>query len=75
MPELRDKLNQQIRSYMRKHKGGPWDSVIKQEDLRLDIAHTNSVHSLVTLTRQLLRERKDWEAKFNQGLLHNLLGG
>jgi hypothetical protein len=73
--ELRDSLHQQVRAYMRKHQGGPWDSVRKQEDLRLDITHTNSVHSLVILTRQLLKERKDWEARLNKGLLHNLLGG
>jgi hypothetical protein len=73
--ELRDNLHQQIRSYMRKHKGGPWDSVRKQEDLRLDITHTNTVHNLVVLARQLLKERKDWEGRMNKGLLHNLLGG
>ncbi len=73
--ELRNNLHKQIRTYMRKHKGGPWDSVMKQEDLRLDITHTSSVHALVTLTRQLLKERKDWEGKLNKGLLHNLLGG
>ncbi len=73
--ELRDNLNRQIRTYMRKHKGGPWDSVGKQEDLRLDITHTKTVHNLVVLARQLLKECKDWKSQTNKSLLHNLLGG
>jgi hypothetical protein len=73
--ELRDNLREHIRIYIRKHQGGPWNSPKLQEDVRLDIANTNSVHSVVVLTRHLLQERKQWEDKFKKGLFHNLLGG
>ncbi len=73
--ELRNNLHEQIRKFMRKNKGGPWDSPKLQEDLRLDIVNTRSVASLVSLTRSLLRERKDWEEKYKKGRFSGLLGG
>lgn len=73
--ELRNNLHTQIRTYMRKRKGGPWDSPKIQEEVRLDIEHTNSVHALVSLTRRLLTERKAWEKTADKGILGNLLAG
>ncbi len=73
--ELRNNLHTQIRGYLRKHRGGPWTTPSLQEDLRLDIANTNSVHAVVTLTRHLLKERHQWESKAKKGLFSNLLGG
>jgi hypothetical protein len=75
MAELRNNLHRQIRAYMRQNNGGPWTSPKQQEDVRLDIANTNSIHGVVTLTRHLLQERKNWEGNFKKGLLSSLLGG
>jgi hypothetical protein len=58
--ELRNNLHTQIRKFMRKHKGGPWPSPKEQEELRLDIVHTPSITSLLSLTRQILKERQRW---------------
>jgi len=73
--ELRNNLHAQIRAFMRKHKGGPWDSPKLQEDVRMDIAGTRSVSSLITLTRALLREREEWEQNSKKGTLSNILRG
>jgi hypothetical protein len=73
--ELRNNLHQQVRTYMRKHRGGPWDRPQSQEDVRLDIECTNSVHAVVSLTRHLLRERQQWESQFKRGVLGSLFGG
>jgi hypothetical protein len=73
--ELRNSLHQQIRRYIRKHKGGPWPSPKSQDDLRVDIVATRTVHGLLTLTRQILRERTKWESVQKKGVLGNLLGG
>jgi hypothetical protein len=43
--------------------------------LRVDIVATRSVHGLLTLTRQVLRERTKWESMQKRGVLGNLLGG
>lgn len=73
--ELRNNLHQQLRTYIRKHKGGPWASHKAQEDLRLDIVATRTVHSLLMLARQVLREREQWEANKPPGGVRSLLGG
>lgn len=73
--EIRNNLHQQVRAYLRKYKGGPWPSPKLQEELRVDIASTNSVHAVVTLTRFLLKERRNWETKMKKGKLGNLFGG
>ena len=73
--ELRNNLHQQVRHYIRKYKGGPWPSPRAQDDLRLDIVATRSVHGLLTLTRQILRERTKWESGQKTGVLGSLLGG
>lgn len=73
--ELRNNLHDQVRKFMRKNKGGPWNTPMVQEELRLDIVSTRSVITLLTLTRQILREREKWEAENKKGLLHSLVGG
>ncbi len=72
--ELRNNLHQQIRRFMRKHKGGPWASPKEQEDLRLEIARTPTVRSLLFLTRQILRERREWLDKNSNSITGWLFG-
>ena len=59
--ELRNNLHSQVRKIIRDLKGGPWKSVKQQEDIRLDIANTRSINSVLSLTRQLFQERDNWE--------------
>lgn len=73
--ELRNNLHQQVRSYIRKHKGGPWPKPKDQDGLRLDIVATRSVRSVLMLARQILRERVKWEQERQGGVVRNLLGG
>jgi hypothetical protein len=72
--ELRNNLHEQVRKFMRKHKGGPWASPKDQEDLRLEIARTPTVRSMLLLTRQLLRERQQWLNKSKRSLTGRLFG-
>jgi hypothetical protein len=72
--DLHNHLDQQLELYMRKHRGGPWSSTQSQEKLRVEIASTTSVHAVVYLTRRLLEERREWEARMKRGRLRNLLG-
>jgi hypothetical protein len=72
--ELRNNLHQQVRRFMRKHKGGPWASPKDQEELRLEIARTPTVRSTLHLTRQLLRERRQWLNKSKKSLTGRLFG-
>ena len=71
----RNNLHQQVRSYIRTHKGGPWPKPKDQEVLRLDIIATRPVNSVPMLARQILRERSKWESERNGGVMRNLLGG
>jgi hypothetical protein len=70
--ELRNNLYEQIHKFMRKYKGGPWDSPMQQEEIRLDINATPSVRSLVMLTGQLLREQNQWMAQNKGGFTARL---
>jgi hypothetical protein len=72
--ELRNNLHQQVRRFMRKHKGGPWASPKDQEELRLEIARTPTVRSTLFLTRQLLRERQQWLNKSKRSITGRLFG-
>ncbi len=72
--ELRNNLHAQIRKFMRKHKGGPWPSPKEQEELRLDIVHTPSINSLLSLTRKILRERKEWLDRSRRGITGRIFG-
>lgn len=72
--ELRNNLYEQIRKFMRKHKGGPWTSPTEQNDIRLEITNTPNIRMLVSLTRQLLREQNGWLDKNKTGLASRLFG-
>jgi hypothetical protein len=73
--ELRNNLHQQIRQYIRRHKGGPWSSPKAQEELRLDVVATHHIHGVLTLARQVLQERQKWESSQKKGVMQSLLGG
>jgi len=73
--ELRNNLHRQVKAIIRELKGGPWGSVKQQEGLRLDIAATNSIKSVLALTRQLLAERDKWEQENQSGFLGGLMRG
>lgn len=72
--DLRNILHQQIRAFIRKHEGGPWGTVKLQNELRLDIAATKSLQSLVNLTRELISERDSW-LQSNPSIADRLFGG
>lgn len=72
--ELRNNLHTQIRKFMRKHKGGPWATPKEQEELRLDIVHTPSIISLLSLTRKILRERREWLDRSRRGITGRIFG-
>lgn len=58
--ELRKNLHEHLRRFMRKHNGGPWPTPKEQEDLRIEIEEIPTVRSLLFLTREILRQRKEW---------------
>ncbi len=72
--ELRNNLHTQIRKFMRKHKGGPWATPKEQEELRLDIVHTPSISTLLSLTRKILRERREWLDRSRRGITGRIFG-
>jgi hypothetical protein len=72
---LRNALHQQMRKFIRKHNGGPWASSAMQEEMRMDIARTRSLQSLVTLARELLAEREEWLDKSKGSITGRLFGG
>jgi hypothetical protein len=72
---LRSVLHTQVSKFIRKHQGGPWKTVTQQTDLRMEIAHTKSLRSLVFLSRELLQEREEWMQKSKSSLVGRLFGG
>jgi hypothetical protein len=72
---LRNSLHAQIRKFIRKHNGGPWATATIQTEVRMDIARTKTVRSLVSLSRQLLEEREGWLAKNKGSLTGRFFGG
>jgi myosin heavy subunit len=58
--ELRKNLHEHLRRFMRKHNGGPWPTPKEQEDLRIEIEELPTVRSLLFVTREILRQRKEW---------------
>lgn len=58
---LRQLLQVQVKSFIRKSKGGPWADPRTQEDLRKDIHAANSVRGVVMLSRQVVKEHRLWE--------------
>jgi hypothetical protein len=72
---LRNVLHQQVVGFIRKHNGGPWDSITEQTEIRMQIASTKSLQSLVNLSKMLLLEREEWMAKTKNSLVGRLFGG
>jgi hypothetical protein len=72
---LRNSVHSQLRKFIRKHNGGPWATATLQTEVRMDIARTRSVRSLVSLSRQLLEEREEWLAKTKSSLTGRFFGG
>ena len=71
---LRNVLHEQLREFIRKHNGGPWAGDPQQHALRVNITKTRTLHSLVTLARELLGERKAWLLKTNNSMTGRLFG-
>ncbi|MCB1925118.1 MAG: hypothetical protein KDJ27_15475 [Gammaproteobacteria bacterium] len=64
---LRQRLQDQVKSFIRRAKGGPWSDPRTQEDLRKDIHTARSVRSVLMLSRQVLKEYQTWEAENRSG--------
>lgn len=74
--QLRQILQDQVKGIIRQLKGGPWAKPQAQEEIRQDISHARSVKSLLMLTRQVIKERREWERKHGKGgLFGGLLSG
>lgn len=74
--QLRQILQDQVKGIIRQLKGGPWAKPQAQEEIRQDISHARSVKSLLMLSRQVIKERREWESKHGKGgLFGGLLGG
>lgn len=65
--QLRQVLQDQVKSFIRKAKGGPWADPRTQEDLRQDIHAARSVRSILLLARQVLKEYQTWQAENGRG--------
>lgn len=59
--KLREILQQQVRAFIRKSKGGPWATPREQNDLRQDIHAATTIRGVLLLSRQILKERQEWE--------------
>lgn len=58
---LRQSLQEQVKSFIRKTKGGPWSDPHTQEDLRRDIHAARTVRSVLMMSRQILKEYQVWQ--------------
>ena len=72
---LREALLQQVKSFMRKTKGGPWSAPRVQAELRADIHHARTVRGVLTLSRQVIEERRAWEKANGKGGILGLFAG
>jgi hypothetical protein len=73
--DLRNALHEQVSKFIRKHNGGPWDSLTEQTEVRMQIAKTKTLQSLVNLSKMLLGEREEWMLKSKNSLVGRLFGG
>jgi hypothetical protein len=64
---LRTVLQTQVKQFIRSDKGGPWANPHAQEELRKDIHAANSVRSVLTLCRQIVKEHQVWEQEHGHG--------
>ena len=71
--ELKDKLQQQVKSYIRKNrKKNPWSTPQLQEDLRSDISMVKSVKGVVMLAGHIHKEIAKYEGG-KPGILKRLM--
>jgi len=73
--QLRQILQDQVKSTIRQDKDGPWSTPQKQEELRKDIHAAGSVKSIVMLTRHIIKERRTWENENGKGGMLGLFAG
>ena len=71
---LREALHQQVKHFIRKARDCPLASPIAQEELRKDIHAARSVRSILMLTRQMLKEQREWQARNGRPGLLGMLG-
>ncbi|MCB1800740.1 MAG: hypothetical protein KDI82_03535 [Gammaproteobacteria bacterium] len=64
---LRQTLQDQVKTFIRKAKGGPWADPRTQEDLRKDIHAARSVRSILMLARQVVKEYQLWQRENHRG--------
>ncbi len=72
---LREVLLEQVKTYIRQSKGGPWAAPRVQADLRADIHHALTVRGILTLARQIIKERREWEEANGKGGILGLFAG
>lgn len=72
---LRNALHQQVVNFIRKNNGGPWNSLTEQTEIRMQIAQTKTLQSLINLSKMLLSEREEWMLKTKNNLVGRLFGG
>jgi hypothetical protein len=70
--QLRQILQTQVKSFIRKAKGGPWRDPRVQEDLRQDIHAARSIRSVLMLARQVVKEYQAWQEGNQRGGLLGL---
>lgn len=64
---LRQILQDQVKAFIRKAKGGPWGDPRAQEELRKDIHAARSVRSILMLARQVTKEYRTWDSEHHRG--------
>lgn len=72
--ELRKNLHEQVRSFIRKDKEGPWSSPKSQEELRLEIIQMPTVRSMLQLTREIFKEREEWKSRSHNSITGRIFG-
>lgn len=65
--QLRQTLQDQVRAFIRKSKGGPWADPRTQADLRQDIHAAKTVRGILMLARQVLKEYQTWVKEHQRG--------
>lgn len=65
--QLRQVLQDQVKSFIRKAKDGPCSDPRTQEDLRKDIHAAKSVRSILMMTRQAVKEHQTWQEEHRRG--------
>lgn len=59
---LRESLQQQIRDFIRRMRGqGPWSNPHTQEELRQDVRRMHSVRGVLSMSRHVRNEYRNWE--------------